>query len=187
MNKLPLSIVSVMFAVLLAACASNDADVSAQLEDQSDRLSELGAQLADFSTSIEEMEAAVIEAEHDEMEGESTTNTFEVAVAQYVMDNAGFHVMDDELAETSTVDPAYASTVMRVARVIGSMEWPPELAERADHLIEVLADFHSALLEDDAEAAAPLASMAHDSQHDFSGTISAWLSGEMSVESEHEH
>ncbi len=41
-------------------------------------------------------------------------NTFDVSVAQKFMDSAGFHEMATALAETQTIDPAYASTVTRV-------------------------------------------------------------------------
>ena len=187
MNTLRLPIVAVLFAALLAACATSDPEVSAQLDELSDRLGELESQLDDISATVDEIEASEMEAEHEEVDSQHASNSFEIAVVQYVMDNAGFHTMDEQLAETGTIDPTNAATVMLVSRVVASTEWPDDLAEDASHLVEVLGDFHAALVEDDADAAAPLAGMAHEHQHDLSAAISAWLSGEMSMESEHEH
>ena len=143
------------------------------------------------SAALEEMATESMDRESNE-EGEeeheaTESSTFEISVAQYVMDTAGFHAISDALAETSEVDPIYASAITRVARIVASIQWPHDLAESADSLLEVLAEFQSALLEDDAEAALPLAGKAHDHQHNLSAAITAWLNGEMSGEGEHEH
>ena len=70
---------------------------------------------------------------------------------------------------------------------MGSIPWPHDLAEGADNLLEALLEFQSVLIEDDTDAALLLASIVHDHQHDLSTAITAWLSGEMSAEGEHEH
>ena len=133
--------------------------------------------------SLDEMESSEMEEVHDAAQA----SAFEVAVAQYVMDTAGFHAIDDALSETGEIDPATVSAVAHVARMVASTQWPDELAEDAGHFSEVLMDFEAALSEDDAEAATPLAGMAHDHQHDLSAAITTWLSGEMSMGDEHEH
>ncbi len=183
MNKLLLPIVAILIGLVAAGCSTTDPDVTSQLEAQSDRLSHLEEQIDEFSAILDEMTMEDMDGEHAAMEGIA----FEISVAQFVMDTAGFHAIDDALTETSEIDPAYASTVARVARIVASITWPDDLAEDADHLLEVLAEFQSTLSEDDIEAALPLAGMAHDHQHDLSAAIAAWLSGEMSTEGEHEH
>lgn len=190
MHKLRLPVVAMLFALLVAACTTTDPEVTSKLEEHSDLLAQLEEQLNDISAALEEMEASSMEEEHEATEDEHEAveaSAFELAVAQYVMDTAGFHGIDEALSETGEIDPAYASAVTRVARVVGSTQWPHDLSESAGHLLEVLTELQTALSEDDAEAATPLAGMAHDHQHDFSATITAWLSGEMSMEGEHEH
>ena len=103
------------------------------------------------------------------------------------MDTAGFHAIDEALSEAGEIDPATLSVVARVMRVMAGTQWPQELSDGAEHLHDVLMDFEGALRDDDAEAAAPLAGMAHDHQHELSTAISSWLSGEMPMEEEHEH
>jgi len=190
MKKLHMSIAAILFGLVAVACSTIDPDVTSQLEAQSNRLSQLEDQIEDFSASLDVMTTESMDGEHEQGEEEHAameSSAFQISVAQYVMDTAEFHAIDDALAETSEIDPTYASAVTRVARIVGSIQWPDDLAEGADHLVEVLVEFQSALIEDDAEAALPLAGMAHDHQHDLSAAITAWLSGEISTEGEHEH
>ena len=186
MNRLLLPSVAILIGLVAAACSTTDPDVTSQLEAQSSRLSQLEEQIDELSASLDEMtmgETEESEGEHEEME----SSAFEISVAQYMMDTAGFHSIDDALTETGEIDPAHVSAVTRVARVVASVHWPHDLAEGADHLLEVLTEFQAALGEDDAEAATPLAGMAHEHQHDLSAAITGWLSGQMPLEGEHEH
>ena len=190
MKNLLLLIVAILIGSVAAACSSTDLDVISQLEAQSNRISQLEDQIDEFSASLDEMTMEDKDGEHEEAEGEHEameSSAFEILVAQYVMDAAGFHAIDDALTETSEIDPAYASTVKRVARVVASVQWPHDLAEGADQFLEVLGEFQAALSDDDTETASPLAGMAHYHQHDLSTAIISWLSGEIPMEGEHEH
>ena len=186
MNKLLLPGVAILIGLVAAACSTTDPDVTSLLETQSDRVSQLEEQINELSASLDEMAMG----EHEESEGqheEVESSAFEISVAQYVMDTAGFHGIDTALTEIGEIDPTNASAVARVARVVASIQWPHDLAEGANRLLEVLTEFQTALGEDDAETATPLAGMAHEHQHDLSAAITAWLSGEMPMEGEHEH
>ena len=190
MNKPVLAIAAILIGLFTVACSTTDPDVTSQLEAQSDRLSQLEDLIDELSASLDEMNMEEMEGEHEESESEHETiesSAFEISVAQYVMDTAGFHAIDDALAQTGEIDPSSASAVTRVARFVASIRWPHDLADSAGHLLEVLTEFQAALTEDDAETATPLAGMAHDHQHDLSAAITAWLSGEMPMEGEHEH
>lgn len=189
MLKTRLPFFALTFGLLVAACATNP-DVSGDLDAQAERLGQLEQELEDVLAALSEMRASEsVEAEHEEHEETEAAqaSAFELAVAQYIMDTAGFHRIDEALTETGEIDPSFVSTVTRVARIVGSTQWPDDLSESAAHLLEVLTEFQSSLAEDDAEGATPLAGMAHDHQHDLSAAITAWLSGEMSMEGEHEH
>jgi hypothetical protein len=100
---------------------------------------------------------------------------FELAVAQYVMDTAGFHSMDEALNETGVVEAAYLSTVNRVAKIVGATPWPADLHAPLEAFQTALADFTAALEADDAATAAGLAATVHDTQHDLSHAIDEHL------------
>lgn len=141
-----------VLALLLAACTPAGPSAT------SDQLSALEARVA-------ALEAAAGADEHGAAAG------FELAVAQYVMDTAGLHAMDEALHATGVVDASYISAVNRVAKVVGATTWPEALHEQVEAFQAVLADLAAALEADDAAAAADLAASAHEAQHDLSGAI----------------
>lgn len=100
---------------------------------------------------------------------------FDMAVAQYVMDTAGFHGMAETLAETKIVDPAYLSTVNRVKVVLASAPWPETLTQQGETFVALLGELAVALEADNGEEAARLAEETHAAQHDLSHAIGAWL------------
>jgi len=149
----------------LAACGGAEEPGSLslrQIEALETRVAALEAQLAALEPAEAPAEAAALSG-------------FDLVVAQYIMDSAGFHDMDDTLNETATVDPAYLSSVTRVRKIVAQTAWPEELHAQAEAFADVLARFAEALEADDGEAAAGLATEAHDVQHDFSAAIDGWL------------
>jgi hypothetical protein len=102
-------------------------------------------------------------------------NAFEIVLAQYILDTAGFHEMAEILAETGQVDPAYLSTVNRVQKVFSSIPWPAALAEPGQAFITQLEAFRAALEADNAEEAARLTDLTHEAQHDLSHSIDDFL------------
>jgi hypothetical protein len=150
--------------------------------------------LEDFATALgdDKMDDAVTlsetvhEAQHelshaiDEwMASATTTSTeadpFNVSVAQYLLDSAGFHGMEEALSETKTIDASYASTVNRVSKVLVQTTWPPELDERAQDFIAALEEFATALGDDNVDDAIVLSATVHDAQHDLSHAIDEWM------------
>lgn len=99
---------------------------------------------------------------------------FQVVVAAYLMDTAGFHDMDERLKEEGVIQPDDAGTVNRVNRALTAVVWPDSLKPQADTLIAVLNRYAEALANDDVETAAPLGAEVHDAQHELSEVIGNW-------------
>ena len=106
-----------------------------------------------------------------------TTNadSFNISVAQYIMDSAGFHEMATALSETQVIDPEYLSTVNGVNKVLGQAVWPPELNDQAQAFTGLLGDFAAALEADNVTDSIELSETVHDAQHELSHSIDHWL------------
>jgi outer membrane murein-binding lipoprotein Lpp len=172
-----LCVFALSLSLLLAACSptsdSSTENQASQIAALESRIAALEAQVATLSA-----EPPAAPDEHAEDAG-----IFEVTVAQYVMDTAGFHSMDEALNETKTVEASYLSAVKRVQKVLSATVWPEELQAQSTGLMELLDKFAEALDADNGEEAATLASEVHTAQHDLSGAIDEWLG----VGGEHEH
>jgi hypothetical protein len=110
---------------------------------------------------------------------------FQVTVVTYLMDTAGFHAMDDRINGEGVIEAGDAGVVNRVNQLLGVTAWPEELQAQVDPLREALSQYAEALANDDVEAAKPLATEAHELQHDLSHTAEHWL-GEMTGSGEHD-
>lgn len=147
------------------------------------RLDALQAQVDEMAVLIahhdEEMEAMM--TEHHEAPTGGQAN--QVTTAVYLLDTAGLHDLDVRLNEEKELQPADAGRVARVARLLSSVSWPDDLSADAANLIDLLEQLAAALGEDDLEAAAPLATEAHEVQHDFSHAAEHWL-GELKAPAE---
>jgi hypothetical protein len=151
-------ILALITMLLLAACST----------DSEQRLSALEAQIETVSARNAELET---EAE------EHTTEAANVAVAQFIMDTAGFHGMEETLNESGEIDPAYLGAVTRTQKVLANTHWPEPLADQAESFVTLLSEYAEALEADDAEAATPLSAEVHEAQHDFSHSVDNWLGG----------
>lgn len=107
--------------------------------------------------------------------GDDPAGGFELAVAQYFLDTAGFHAMDEALHATGVVEPSYLTTVNRVNKILRATPWPADLHDQAEALQAQLSELAEALEADDAAAAAELASGIHTAQHVLSAAIDAAL------------
>lgn len=121
-------------------------------------------------------EAAMAEGEQGQ--------TFQVAVTTYLMDSAGFHAIDERINREGVIDAGDAGVVNRVNRLLAATDWPEELQAQVDTLSETLTQYAEALANDDVEAAKPLATQAHELQHDLSHAAEQWLGG-MTGSAEH--
>jgi hypothetical protein len=142
------------------------------------------------------------EHDHDAPTAEDSTDqamvvsepgqVFQVAIATYLMDTAGFHGIDERLNQEGVIDPGDAGVVNRVNRVLAVTSWPEDLQAQVDSLRATLDKYAEALTNDDVEAAKPLATEAHELQHDLSHAVENWLDGESGAaehgeEGEHDH
>lgn len=100
---------------------------------------------------------------------------FRVTSAVYLLDTAGLHDLDVRLNEEKVIEPGDAGKVARVVRLLSTVDWPEALATDAVTLTTVLTDLATALTDDNLEAAAPLATQAHEVQHEFSHAAEHWL------------
>ena len=101
-------------------------------------------------------------------------NAFNVSVAQYFLDSAGFHGMAEVLSDTQKIDPTYYGVVTQVAKVLKETTWPTELNDQAQAFIKSLDDFAKALSDDNIDQAVEVSDVVHDAQHELSHAIDAW-------------
>ena len=179
MSKNVTFVLLTLFIGLFSACQSTQD--SAEVDQLQQQLAALESRLDTLESRLEEpMESA----SHD---AGGSDQVFQVTIAAYLMDTAGFHGMDVRLNEEGVIMPGDAGTVTRVNGALAATDWPDELQAEADQLMAVLAEYAEALSNDDVEAAKSLASATHDAQHDLSHSIENWLSGGTGHEEEHEH
>jgi hypothetical protein len=155
-------VTGLLAASLLTACAAPAADNSAELQNQ---------------VSALQTQVAALESEH------TAASPFDVAVAQYVLDTAGFHGMAEALAETQTIEASYGSTVTRVKTVLANTVWPEELHEQEAAFVALLDELAAKIEADDGAGAVEIADQVHDAQHDLSHAIGEWLG----TAAEHSH
>ena len=105
---------------------------------------------------------------------EETADLNQVTTAVYLLDTAGLHDLDVRLNEEGTIEPGDAGRVARVGRLLASVAWPKPLATEIVTLTTALADLTTALENDDVVAAAPLATLVHEVQHNFSHAVEHW-------------
>ena len=129
-------------------------------------LADLQAQIAALQAQVDEL-AATHAANH-------AADLNQVMTAVYLLDTAGLHDLDVRLNEEGTIEPGDAGRVARVSRLLAAVAWPEPLATEIVTLTTALADLTSALENDDLETAAPLATLVHDVQHDFSHGVEHW-------------
>ena len=129
-------------------------------------LADLQAQIATLQAQVDEL-AATHAANH-------AADLNQVTTAVYLLDTAGLHDLDVRLNEEGTIEPGDAGRVARVSRLLASVAWSKPLATEIVTLTTALADLTTALENDDLEAAAPLATLVHDVQHDFSHAVEQW-------------
>lgn len=152
--------------LLLTACAP-----ALDLSPLEGRVTTLETKTEDFAALDQRVTALEQQSETDM----HAVNPFDVAVAQYILDTAGFHAMAETLAETKKAEPAYLSAVNRVHSVLSNAPWPDELSEQGQAFVALLAKLAAALEADDGDESARLADGVHEAQHDLSHALSEWL------------
>jgi hypothetical protein len=132
-------------------------------------------------------------SEHEHAEDAATDTAvaqeqiFQITVATYLMDNAGFHAIDERINQEGVIEAGDAGVVNRVSRLLAVTAWPEKLQAQVDPLRESLTAYAEALANDDVEAAKPLATQVHDLEHDLSHAVAQWVDSVSGVEGEHSH
>jgi 4-alpha-glucanotransferase len=162
---------------------------SADVDELNTRVAALEQQLAmpeaagaaDLAARVDALEAHLEAAEMSSspeahaVEAGEQAQAFQVATTLYLLDTAGFHEMDESINQESTIQPEYAGTVSRARRMVALTAWPEDLHESAAALGETLEAYAAALADDDVDAAKPLATQAHEQQHELSHAAGDWL------------
>jgi len=158
-----------------AGCTANQ-ELVTQVADQGDRLVALEGHISEVNTSVAGLSLTIEQLVEVE---ESHSPRFGVAMAQFVMDTAGFHGIAESLAAGDPIDLSALGVVTRVHKILSSTEWPAELHEAVNNFLGRLQEFHASLEVDDAAAAAPLAETVHDEAHQLSEMIDGWMGLEL--------
>jgi hypothetical protein len=145
----------------------------AAVADLQTRLDSLQTQMEGLAAEIEAL--SVVPETGEEAPAEPAEDPFAVSVTQYMLDTAGFHGMEETIAETQQIDPAFLGTVNRVQKVLSSAPWPESLVKQGEEFETLLGEFAAALEADDVEAATTLSAEVHDAQHELSEAIDNWL------------
>ena len=175
MNRKANLAVSLILVLFGAGCAA-DQELVTQVTDQGERLVTLEGQFTEVNTSVAGLTATI-----EQMAGaeEAHLPRFEIAMAQFVLDTAGFHGFAESLAAGDPIDPTALGVVTRVRKILSSTEWPAELHEAVNNFLGTLQDFQASLEVDDAAAATPLAEAVHDEAHQLSEMIDGWMGLEL--------
>ncbi len=175
------------------------ADLAAEATTLMDLLSELGSALADddlavaapLASEVHEAQHALSHAaEHWLANGtvtspDHTGQANRVTTAIYLLDNVGLHELDVRLNEEGVIDPSDAGTVARIHQLLTTVDWPETLSTDAITATNVLAQLNTALADDNLAEAAPLASQAHEAQHELSHAAEHWLSATIGSQDDH--
>lgn len=176
------TVVSKQFSDISIAGETTEMDHSEHVEetaevDHSGHESETAAGEHAHEAAAESSETIIISDANQQMQ---------VAVATYLMDNAGFHAMDERFNEEGgAVMTEDAAVVTHISNVLTRTEWPADLQSQVDELVAVLVEYAAVLTEGDATAAAPLAAEAHTLQHELSQTVESIMTA-MTATADHD-
>lgn len=106
---------------------------------------------------------------------QTESNSFELSLAQYEMDMAGFHEISSAIVKNKSIEPGYFPVTHGAWSILSQVGWPAAVKEMADPFVASLADFASALESGDVDRAVELADGIHDGQHELSGVIDEFL------------
>lgn len=131
--------------------------------------------VAELLARLDALQAQVNELAAQLSAGHSAADANQVGTAVYLLNAAGLHDLDVQLNEAKVINPSDAGRIARLVRLLSSVVWPAAVATEAATLIDVLDQLATALADDNLAAAAPLATQAHEVQHDFAHAVEHWL------------
>ena len=144
---------------------------TADHEDEVTTLESLTQHVVELENRIAELELQQEEAAAQQ----PAYPVFDAIAAVYLSDQVDIHSLHDRLKDGDGIMPGDSGQIKRLVTLLSAVDWPQELAEEGEVLIQTLTQFASALADDDLENAVLLASAAHDAQHHFSGSVSDWF------------
>ena len=172
--KIQLSVL-VVFAFLILAVASFDPAARTSQASGSGAAATTPTAILASDTGETDHAAVMVPGEPGQL--------FQVTIATYLLDTAGFHAMEERINQEGVIEAGDAGVVQRINTVLGVTAWPEELQAQVDSLRDTLSNYAEALANDDVEAAKPLATQAHELQHDMSHAAEHWI-GEMTGSAE---
>jgi outer membrane murein-binding lipoprotein Lpp len=157
--------------ILLAACASAPSAQEDRVKALEEKVNALTAQVTTLNAQV----AMSASSAKVPVTGAAAENPFEISVAQFVLDNAGFHGMATSITADKKINASYAGTVSRAYKVLSQTSWPHDLAEQGKAFNTILKDFSTALADNNLDGATKLSEEVHDAQHDLSHAIDDWF------------
>ena len=145
--------------------------------------------LESLTERIIDLEARVVELEinQDQIAAQGLAfPVFDTVSAVYLLDQVDIHALYERLHEGDGIMPGDAGQIRRLVPLLSAVDWPPELAEEGDALVETLTQLSAPLADDDLESAVALASAAHEAQHHFSCSVADWFDSLHAPEEEQE-
>ncbi len=128
----------------------------------------LGGTTAACTTNTDDLETQVADLTSQLSALNETVQHTQVLAALDTLDTAGLHDIDEGTNELNEIPGGAAGGVDRALLAVASTEWPDELSAQADEMQSVLERLAEALATEDIATIAPIATEAHDTQHDFS-------------------
>ncbi len=166
---------AVAFAVLFAASTitpsfASEGDGHAH-EDEAPTLETLTERIETLEDRVAELEPT-----EDAMAAQELAYPVsDAVVAGYLLDKVDIHALHNRLKDGDGIMPGDAGQIKYLMPLLSAVNWPQELAEEAETLVETLTKLTAALADDDLESALPLSSTAHDEQHHFSSNVFDWF------------
>lgn len=112
-----------------------------------------------------------------------SSETTNVIAAVSLIDNAGFHVLDEELTAKGTVPATAETTAKHIQAVALATDWPNDLRKPARDMAKAMGDFAAAIATDtpDIKHATELSNAAHTAWHDFDHEAWSWIQAKAGV------
>jgi hypothetical protein len=129
--------------------------------------------------------AQVEQSDFDALKEQVTRTSVLAAMTVFRVD--ALHEMDDDVSEATEIDAGWEGRVSRMLVATKSVEWPDDMSEKADLLIEKLTDLEAALTEESLDDAKTLTPEAHDAWHDLEHDTGPFIAGEEHEDGEDSH
>jgi hypothetical protein len=129
--------------------------------------------------------AQVDQSDFDALKEQVTKTAILSAMTVFRVDE--LHQLDEDASEATEIDSGWEGRVTRMLRATKSVEWPADMQEMADALIQKLTELQTALTEENLDDVKTLAPEAHDAWHDLEHDTGPFIAGEEHEEGEDDH